>query len=231
MFKITFLKYILQKITLYKTIRSRRWNTKILVEYRNEPSMNPWIPVPTSDSLTINTSQWPKNSSTHAMYKKKNENSTMKTDYLMRFLFLCKSSSSFLPSVVVRPGSASTTHQSRSVSPHVFNCAPVANYFTTTTTHLPTYGLHRVLCHSFQHPYHPPPRHEEWEKSYYRTCPVQCSVGRSQQWEIAIYISSGWWPNSSAPPHPPSSAGQVLYRGESQGNPTNIIYCIVTDFY
>lgn len=153
------------------------------------------------------------------MNKKKN-GTTMKTDYLMRFLFLCKSSSFFLPSVVVRPGSASTTHQSRSVSPHVFNCAPVANYYPFT------YGLRRVLCHSFQHPYHPPPRHEEWEKSYYRTCPVQCSVGRSQQWEIAIYISSGWWPNSSAPPHPPSSAGQVLLGGVAgESDQHNILHC------
>lgn len=189
--------------------------------------MNPWIPVPPFDSLTINTSQWPKNSSTHAMNKNKN-GTTMKTDYLMRFLFLCESSSSFLPSVVVRPGSASTTHQSRSACIQLCTCGQLLYYYYYPFTYVwPPW----CVVPFFSAPLPPPPRHEEWEKSYYRTCPVQCSVGRSQQWEIAIYISA---PGDGQTPQLLHIRHPVLDRsswGESQGNPTNIIYCIVTDFY
>lgn len=58
----------------------------------------------------------------------------MKTDYLMRFLFLCESSSSFLPSVVVRPGSASTTRADPSVRMY-----SIVHLWPTTLLLLPIY--------------------------------------------------------------------------------------------
>lgn len=149
----------------------------------------------------------------------------MKTDYLMRFLFLCESSSSFLPSVVVRPGSASTTHQSRSACIQLCTCGQLLYYYYPFT-----YGLRRVLCHSFQHPHHP--RQDTKNEKNPIIELVQSSVrsvGRNNE-----KLPSTSPPVDGQTPQLLHIRHPVLDRsswGESQGNPTNIIYCIVTDFY